>query len=70
MADSRENCLKEVGDLAQAIENNIIIESDIYAEIGEIAANFKNGRENENEITFFKSVGNAVQDAAIAKAIY
>lgn len=70
VVDCRENTPHEAGDLAQAIENNIIIESDIYAEIGEIAANLKKGRENKNEITFFKSVGNAVQDAAIAKAIY
>lgn len=70
VVDSRENCLKEAGELVQAIEQKVINETDIYAEIGEIAAGFKIGRENEREITFFKSVGNAVQDVAIAKAIY
>jgi ornithine cyclodeaminase len=70
VVDSRENALAEAGDLVQAIEQKVITESDIYAEIGEIAAGLKNGRENENEITFFKSVGNAVQDAGVAKAIY
>ncbi len=70
VVDSRENCLKEAGELVQAIEQNAISETDIYGEIGEIASGLKTGRENKNEITFFKSVGNAVQDAAIAKEIY
>ncbi len=44
--------------------------SDIYAEIGEIAAGLKPGCQNDDEITYFKSVGNAAQDVAIAQAIY
>ena len=43
---------------------------DLYGEIGEIAAGLKAGRESDDEITYFKSVGNAAQDAAIAQAIY
>jgi ornithine cyclodeaminase/alanine dehydrogenase-like protein (mu-crystallin family) len=70
VVDSRQNALTEAGDLVQAIGQKVISAGDIYAEIGEIAAGHKPGRENETEITFFKSVGNAVQDAAIAKAIY
>lgn len=70
IVDSLKNAISEAGDLTQAIEKKIITESNIYAEIGDIALGLKNGRENENEITFFKSVGNAVQDAATAKAIY
>jgi ornithine cyclodeaminase/alanine dehydrogenase-like protein (mu-crystallin family) len=70
VVDSHENALTEAGDLVRAFEHKIIGASDIYAEIGEIAAGNKPGRENETELTFFKSVGNAVQDAAIAKAVY
>lgn len=70
VVDSRENSLHEAGELVQAIEQNVINESSIYAEIGEIAAGLKAGRINENEITFFKSVGNAAQDALVSKAIY
>lgn len=70
VVDSRENCIQEAGDLVQAIEKKVISESDIYAEIGEIASGLKARRENNDEITFFKSVGNAVQDVAIANAIY
>lgn len=70
IVDSRQNALHEAGDLVQAIEQKVITESSIYAEIGEIAAGLKVGRRREVENTFFKSVGNAVQDAVIAKAIY
>jgi len=68
--DHHEGALAEAGDLLIALKNGAIKESDIYAEIGEIAAGKKPGRERDDEITFFKSVGNAVQDASVARAIY
>jgi ornithine cyclodeaminase len=70
VVDSRAGALAEAGDLLVAIERGEIQLSDIYAEIGEIAAGLKPGRENDDEITYFKSVGNAAQDAAVAQAIY
>lgn len=66
VVDSREGCLAEAGDLIIPIEAGLITETDIYAELGEIVAGAKPGRESRQEITFFKSVGNAVQDAAVA----
>ena len=68
--DSRSGALVEAGDLIIALQKGAIKESDIYAEIGEIAAGKKPGREKPDEITLFKSVGNAVQDASVARAIY
>ncbi len=68
--DHHEGALAEAGDLIIALKNGAIKKSDIYAEIGEIAAGIKPGRERDDEITFFKSVGNAVQDASVARAIY
>jgi len=70
VVDSREGALTEAGDLLVAIERGAIHLSDIYAEVGEIAAGLKAGREDDDEITYFKSVGNATQDAAVAQAIY
>src|SRR5262247_1103384 len=70
VVDSREGALAEAGDLIAAIESGDIRPTDIYAEIGEIAAGLKPGREDDDEITYFKSVGNAAQDAAVAQAIY
>ena len=62
VVDSREACLEEAGDL-------IIPNAQIDAEIGEIVNGDKQGRESDDEITFFKSVGVAVQDAVAASAV-
>lgn len=70
VVDSRDAAMAEAGDLIIAIERCQIQPSDVYAEIGEIAAGLKPGRQNHDEITYFKSVGNAAQDAAVAQAIY
>jgi len=62
VVDSREACLSEAGDI-------IIPKAAIDAEIGEIINGFKKGRQTDHEITFFKTVGVAVEDAAAAAAI-
>jgi ornithine cyclodeaminase len=70
VVDSREAAMAEAGDLIVAIGRGEIRPSDIYAEIGEVAAGFKPGRQDDDEITYFKSVGNAAQDVAVAQAVY
>jgi len=70
VVDQREAALAEAGELIIALERGEIQPADIYAEIGEIAAGLKTGRQSDDEITYFKSVGNAVQDAAVAQAVY
>jgi ornithine cyclodeaminase/alanine dehydrogenase-like protein (mu-crystallin family) len=70
VVDERQAALAEAGDLLQAIDEGIIRAADIHAEIGEIAAGRRPGRERDDEITYFKSVGNASQDVAVAAAIY
>lgn len=62
VVDSREACTEEAGDL-------IIPNAEIDAEIGEIVNGDKPGRESDSEITFFKSVGVAVQDAVAASVV-
>ena len=62
VVDSREDCLEEAGDL-------IIPNAEIDAEIGEIINGNKPGRQSDEEITFFKSVGVAVQDAVAGAAV-
>jgi len=69
VVDSREACLAEAGDLIIPIQKGIITEADIYAELGEIAAGLKPGRERDDEITYFKTVGNAVQDVSVARRV-
>src|SRR5215204_236105 len=67
VVDSYATVMDEAGDIIKAINAGLIKESDIHAELGEIVLGKKTGRQSEDEITFFKSVGNAVQDAAAAQ---
>jgi ornithine cyclodeaminase len=61
--DSRKSVLAETGDLIQPIQQGRINADHIHAEIGEIVLKRKEGRQNDKQITYFKSVGVAVQDA-------
>ena len=67
VVDSYATVMEEAGDVVQAIRAGAIRESDIHAELGEIILGKKTGRQSDGEITFFKSVGNAVQDAVAAQ---
>ncbi len=67
VVDSREAALSEAGDIIQPIKEGRITADHIHAELGEIILGSKPGRSNNYQITFFKSVGNAVQDAAAAQ---
>jgi ornithine cyclodeaminase len=67
VVDSRSAVLAEAGDLIQPIQQGTITESHIHAELGEIILGRKPGRINETQITCFKSVGVAVQDANAAR---
>lgn len=64
--DHRESCLEEAGDLVRAIDAGKIAKSDIHAELGELVIGSREGRTSADEVTLFKSVGNAVQDLATA----
>ncbi len=63
VVDSREAALAEAGDI-------IIPGAAIAAELGEIVNGTQPGRLDADEITFFKSVGVAVQDAVAAAAVF
>ena len=69
IVDSRSASLAEAGDLIIPLKEGLINEEHIHGEIGEVAAGKITGRESEDEITFFKSVGLAVQDVAVAELI-
>ncbi len=58
------------GEINVPLSEGIITKNNIYAEIGEIIADKKKGRENPEEITIFDSTGLAIQDLACAIIIY
>lgn len=70
VVDSLSACLAEAGDLIIPLKNNLMTEKDIHGEIGQVAAGDIPGRESDNEVTFFKSVGLAVQDVATAAFVH
>ena len=67
VVDSREAALAEAGDLIQPIRDGLLRPEDIRAELGELILGRPGGRRSADEITLFKSVGVAVQDAAAAR---
>lgn len=67
--DSIAQCISR-GETRNAIQSGVITESDIYAEIGELAAGIKPGRTNSEEITIFDTTGMAIQDNVTAVKVY
>lgn len=64
--DSRSAAQVESGDIATPLQKGILKEVEI-AEIGEVISGEKPGRDSPDQITLFKSVGVAVQDAMAAR---
>ncbi|MFJ9383798.1 ornithine cyclodeaminase family protein [Peribacillus sp. NPDC101481] len=60
----------EAGELISAANQGNWSFNDIHGELFELVMRTKTGRENEEEITFFKSVGAAYFDLAVAKGVY
>jgi alanine dehydrogenase len=67
VVDSREAAWQEAGDLIQPWQAGVIAREHVHAELGEIVLGEKPGRRDPRELTLFKSVGVAVQDAVAAR---
>ena len=59
-----------IGDLHHAIEQGLVTQSHVYAELGEVVAGKKTGRQDENEVIVFDSTGTALQDVAASAIVY
>lgn len=70
VVDQMSACLAEAGDLIRPIEDGSYDAGRIHGEIGAIVEGDLAGREGAEEITFFKSVGLAAQDVAVARVVY
>jgi ornithine cyclodeaminase/alanine dehydrogenase-like protein (mu-crystallin family) len=67
VVDALEAVLAEAGDLIIPLREGRIGERDISRELGAVAAGIVPGRTGRDEVTLFKSVGNAVQDVVVAR---
>lgn len=67
--DRRESCLAEAGDYLLAVAEGAIGPEHIKAELGEVLAGMHPGRERDDELTIFESLGIAVEDLAAAELV-
>ena len=67
--DRRESCLNEAGDFILAAAEGAVGPEHIKAELGEVLAGMHPGREHEDELTVFESLGIAAEDLASAELI-
>ncbi len=68
--DVRETAAKGSGDIAIPLRKRIIKSSDIRGDLFELCRDKARGRRRKDEITLFKSVGNAVEDLAAAMLVW
>lgn len=69
VADMLEQCAI-MGELHHALDAGLITREQVHAELGEVVAGVKPGRESAEEIIVFDSTGMALQDVVAAAAVY
>ncbi|MBM3491522.1 MAG: ornithine cyclodeaminase family protein [Alphaproteobacteria bacterium] len=65
--DTRTGGLTEAGDIVDPLKRGVIKETDIRADLFELARGQHPGRGSPTAITLFKSVGTAIEDLAAAE---
>ncbi len=68
--DTKEGVLAEAGDFIIPMEKGVVSEQNFSGELGQVILGEVKGRENDQEITLFKTVGTAVLDVVTAHRIY
>jgi ornithine cyclodeaminase/alanine dehydrogenase len=68
--DGRQAAQTEAGDLVIPMSEGAIDASHVLGELGQVVLGAVAGRTSRDEITLFKSVGMAVQDAVVAPLVY
>ena len=67
---SKSSMAMVMGDLHHALDAGAVVQSYVFAELGEIVAGKKPGRQSPEEITIFDSTGMALQDVAAAALVF
>ena len=68
--DTKEGVLREAGDIISAIKHGRISEKSIRGDLSQLARGIVKGREENVQITLFKSVGFALQDVYASSFVY
>lgn len=69
VVDNLDQCAA-IGDLKLALKQGMMTKTDVHAELGEVIAGRKPGREGREEVIIFDSTGTALQDVAAAAIVY
>ncbi|MEX0761125.1 MAG: ornithine cyclodeaminase family protein, partial [Dehalococcoidia bacterium] len=69
ICDQKQACLNEAGDLQIPIEAGEYSPDDIRGDLGQVINGSTRGRESDDEVTLFKSVGLAIQDISCARLV-
>ena len=72
VVESREAALTATpppNDLLSAIRSGLVSEDHIHAEVGELVSGSRPGRTSTEQVTLYRSVGVAVQDAVAARLV-
>jgi ornithine cyclodeaminase/alanine dehydrogenase-like protein (mu-crystallin family) len=69
VVDSWLHC-KNKSDMQRLLKENFLSASDLYAELPELLAGKKPGRQSDNERIFIRAIGLVNQDIALAQHIY
>ncbi|QOY87669.1 ornithine cyclodeaminase family protein [Paludibaculum fermentans] len=70
IADSREGVLLQGAEFLRAKQAGLIGDDHLVGEIGQVLAGTIPGRQSQDQITVYKSLGHVVQDLATAWALY
>lgn len=70
VVDDLHGAKDEAGELINANDKGVWSFEQLYGELESLVSGHLIGRENEKEVTFFKSVGAAYYDLAVAKGVY
>jgi 1-pyrroline-2-carboxylate reductase [NAD(P)H] len=69
-ADSRDNCFREAGEVLVPISEGVFTQDDVVGQLTEMCAGSVPLRENDQQITLFKSIGMALSDLVGANHAY
>jgi 1-pyrroline-2-carboxylate reductase [NAD(P)H] len=69
-ADSRDNCFREAGEILVPIAEGVFTQEDVVGQLTEMCAGTVPLREDDRQITLFKSIGMALSDLVGANHAY
>ncbi|HEY0438280.1 MAG TPA: ornithine cyclodeaminase family protein [Phenylobacterium sp.] len=70
IADSREGVLAQGAEFLKAKDAGLVGDDHVVGEIGQVLAGTLPGRQSDDQITVYKSLGHIVQDLAAVQALY